>query len=421
MDLLLGMDTQDESYGDLIRLDPESDRQEETLRRIPLGASAAVGGIDESKLQDLFFRFPRILPIAAIDASYDDAVPVCRELFTPAGYVDALYVNPRGRLTLAEFKLWSNPQARREVIGQILDYTQAVASWSYEDLQREVSKALKRKGNVLFELIRARDPHVNEADFVDNVTRHLRRGEFLLLIIGDGIREGVENIVNFVQRHSGLHFNLALVEAALYRDNGNRIIVQPRVLSRTEIVRRIVVEDGVPRDASADVEVEPDDVLSDHQRENLRFWKAVFEGYSFSDVTVDVPEETKHPSLYITVRHPRFGANDLWFAGYLFRNSPHIGCYLTCRKGIPYAVRVYEQIKESLEELRRDLGDDLCYWENRDGRPRIGFTRDTRLPFSDEGDESNEFHVAVEWMRDHLEILVGALHPRLQRMLSAEN
>ena len=59
MDLLLGMDTQDESYGDLIRLDPDADRQEETLRRIPLGASAAVGGIDESKLQDLFFRFPR--------------------------------------------------------------------------------------------------------------------------------------------------------------------------------------------------------------------------------------------------------------------------------------------------------------------------------------------------------------------------
>ena len=121
--MLLKMDVQGESYGDLIRLGPEPDTQEETLRRIPLGASAAVRGIDESKLQDLFFRFPGVLPISAIDASYDDAVPVCRELLTPAGYVDALYVNPRGRLILAEFKLWSNPQARREVIGQILDYT----------------------------------------------------------------------------------------------------------------------------------------------------------------------------------------------------------------------------------------------------------------------------------------------------------
>ena len=131
---------------------------------------------------------------AAIDAAYDSAVPVCPELSTPAGYVDALYVNALGRLTLAEFKLWRNPQARREVIGQILDYAKEIASWSYEDLQREVSRALKRPGNVLFDLVRATDPDVEEGVFVDNVTRHLRRGEFLLLIIGDGIREGVENI-----------------------------------------------------------------------------------------------------------------------------------------------------------------------------------------------------------------------------------
>ena len=39
-----------------------------------------------------------------------------------------------------------------------------------------------------------------------------------MLIVCDDSREGVENIVEFVQRHSGLHFNLALVEAALYRD-----------------------------------------------------------------------------------------------------------------------------------------------------------------------------------------------------------
>ena len=43
--------------------------------------------------------------------------------------VDALYVNAAGRLILAEFKLWRNPQARREVIGQILDYAKELASW----------------------------------------------------------------------------------------------------------------------------------------------------------------------------------------------------------------------------------------------------------------------------------------------------
>lgn len=376
------MPTNEQPYGDLIRLDTEGDSRAETIRRIPLGTSASVESIDESSLRDLLFRFPETLPIDAIDASYGGAVPVCCELSTPAGYVDALYVNPLGRLILAEFKLWRNPQARREVIGQILDYTQAIATWGYEDLQREVSKARKGKGNVLFELIRANSPHVSEAEFVDNVTRHLRRGEFLLLIVGDGIREGVEKIVNFVQRHSGLHFNLALVEAAIYRDTDNRIIVHPRILSRTEIVRRVVFEDGVSRDAIADEEEESEKVLSDHERENLRFWKAVLHEYSFKDVTVDLPDETKESSLFIKVRNSGSSDWGLTFVGYLFRKKgfPLIGCYLSCRKDVPQAVRIYEQIEGSLEDLKRELGDDLRHWVNPSRRPRIGFTREVRFP-----------------------------------------
>ena len=415
-ELSLNMETQKQTYGDLIRFDPDNDSSEETLQRIPLGTPVANGGIDESTLQELLFRFPRTLPIAAIDKAYAGAVPVCRELSTPAGYVDALYVNPLGRLTLAEFKLWRNPQARREVIGQILDYTKEIASWNYEDLQREVSKALKRKGNVLYELVRKNDPEVNEAEFVDNVTRHLKRGEFLLLIIGDGIREGVENIVNFVQRHSGLHFNLALVEAALYRDKANGIIVQPRVLTRTEIVNRIVVEDGVAREAIADDD--ENDVRSDYQQENLRFWTAVLDDYSFSDVTVEVPAAGKDCGLVVKVRNSGFGDWGLSFVGYFSRRSSHIGCYLRCRKDIPQAVRIYEESTESFEELQRELGDDLLDWENKAERPRIGFQRPTQLPFVSGDGKSNDFGEAVAWMRDRLDRLVTTLHPRLQRMIS---
>ena len=410
------MYTANEAHGDLIRLNLAGRRDEEILRRIPLDTPATQGGIDESTLQDLLFRYPQTLPITAIDAAYDGAVPVCRELYTPAGYVDTLYVNALGRLTLAEFKLWRNPQARREVIGQILDYAKEITFWNYEDLQREVSKALKRTGNVLYELVRTVDPEVDEAAFVDNVTRHLRRGEFLLLIIGDGIREGVENIVDFVQRHSGLHFNLALVETALYRDTDDRLIVQPRVLTRTEIVRRIVFEAGETRDIRPD-DSERDDGLTDPQRENLRFWKAVVDKYSFSDVTVEVPEATKDSTFFIKVRNSGFGDWGLTFVGYLDRSSSHIGCYLTCRKDIPHAVRAYEQIKASLDEFRAELGDDLQTWVNSAGRPRIGFKRRDRPPFG-VADDNPDFQESVLWIRDKLDLLVSNLHPRLQLVLA---
>ena len=241
--------------------------------------------MDEESLTELLFRFPGILPVAAIDAAYAAPVPICRELRTPAGPIDALYINDLGRLILAEFKLWRNPPARREVIGQILDYTKELASWTYEDLQREVSKALRRKGNAPYKLVHEQAPDIEEAKFVDNVSRHLKRGEFLLLIIGDGIREGVENIVQFVQSYSGLHFKLALVEAALYRDTGGRIIVQPRVLARTKIVHRVVVEGGGVQDSPVE-ERDGGTAIYNNEPENVRFWKAVLDDYHFSDVTV---------------------------------------------------------------------------------------------------------------------------------------
>ena len=404
-----------QAHGNLIRLSPKDGASAEILRRIPLGASVASGGVDESFLQDLLFRFPQTLPIAAIDAAYADPVPICRELSTRAGYVDALYVNSLGRLTLAEFKLWRNPQARREVIGQILDYTKELASWRYEDLQREVSKARGTSGNVLYDLVRKHAPDVNEADFVDNVTRHLKRGEFLLLIIGDGIREGVENIVDFVQRYTGLHFNLAVVEAALYRDGAERLIVQPRVLARTEIMHRIVIDEATGGRVGPDPDPLP------YEEQNLQFWTRMLKGYAFKAVDVEVPAPGKDSTIYVKVPNSGFGDWGLSFGAYLYRQSPTIGCYLTCRKDIPTAVRVYKDLEASFEELRREIGDDLIRWNNKVGRPRIGFTRKTGLAFLAGSEDTAGLDDAVAWIRDRLDRLVTGLYPRLQDMLSGKS
>ena len=412
--------SQAQAYGELIRVRTGNRADVEVLRRVPLGAGIAGGGIYEEELESLLFRYPESLPIAAIDAAYAGAVPICRQLTLPAGYADALYVNGLGRLTLVEFKLWRNPEARREVIGQILDYAKDLASWSYEDLQRQVSIALGRTGNGLYELVRAHYPNVAEAEFVDNVTRHLRRGEFLLLIVGDGIQEGAANIVDFVQRYSGLHFNLAMVEAALYRDAANSLIVQPRVLARTEIVQRFVVDSGLVADvAMADVD-EEQETLSYQDEENLKFWNAVLRDYSFADTNVAVPVPVKDSTLYLPVRNSGFGGWALCFDGYLARSQGGFGCFLIARRDQARAVRIFDQLVESFAELRGEMDSELEHWHNPAGRPRIGFRREDSLGFLAESEESETFREAVQWMQERLNLLVSTIHPRLQVMLADE-
>lgn len=223
-----------------------------SLERVPL----ASGDRNEAWLRDFLLRHPEALPAAEIDPAYADPIPVCRELATPAGPVDAVFVNRDGALVVVECKLWRNPQARREVVGQILDYAKELARWRYEDLQREVSRALRRPGNALYGLVADRHPGTDETGFVDAVGRNLRNGRFLLLVAGDGIREGTEAIVQFMQEHSGMRFTFGLVEMAGYHLPGGRLVVQPRVLARTVALERTVVrvvgEAGIASPAEPD-------------------------------------------------------------------------------------------------------------------------------------------------------------------------
>ena len=197
--------------------------------------------MSEAYIQALVHEHPVCLPIAEIDAMFSGPVPICTELNTPAGPIDNFMVTSSGLPVLVECKLWRNPEARREVVSQILDYAKELSRWSSSDVQREVSHRLKRDGNPLLDMVRAVDPGVDEQQFNDALTSNLRRGRFLLLIVGDGIREGVEAIAEYLQLHAGLHFSLGLVELPIYvMPNGDRLVV-PRVLARTALITRNVV------------------------------------------------------------------------------------------------------------------------------------------------------------------------------------
>src|SRR5262249_19566695 len=87
-------------------------------------------------------------------------------------------------------------------------------------------------------------------DFVDAVSRSLREGRFLVLIAGDGIREGVQSLTDLVNRSATKAFSFGLIEVALYRFGNDRFVVQPRILAETEIIERrmtIVNMDGAAR------------------------------------------------------------------------------------------------------------------------------------------------------------------------------
>lgn len=246
------MTTAASRYGRTIYLPPGDDTRSLTLRRRRLTTESGGAAYDEAWLQDLLFRNPEILPIGEIDDAFGPATPLCRELPTAAGPIDIAYASQTGRLTLVECKLWENPEARREVVAQILDYAKEITRFSYQDLNDAVCRARGEQPdrNRLFELARAETDELDEADFVDDVSRHLADGRFLLLVVGDGIREGVERIAEHLRRFAGIQFTFGLVELAMFElpaeDGPVGLIVEPRVLARTVEIERAVVRRADP-------------------------------------------------------------------------------------------------------------------------------------------------------------------------------
>ena len=233
-------------YGNLFQIDDFSSAgTARRLDRVALSGSRAWSGYDELWLQRLIANHPQALPIAEIESFLEGAVPICLELNTNAGPIDLVLATPRGDIVLVECKLWRNPQARREVVGQIIDYAKELPHLSYEAFDAAIRKAhpagTATKKDTLYQRAGAEAAGVDEASFIDAVSRNLRRGRLLLLIVGDGIQEGVQNIVDFLQQHAGMHFTLALVEVAIFKSHPEGYLVQPRVLAKTQMVPRGVV------------------------------------------------------------------------------------------------------------------------------------------------------------------------------------
>lgn len=204
---------------------------------------------DENWLQKFIFDHPAAIPINEIEPAFGRLIPLCRELPTGAGPIDLLFINNDGLLTLVECKLWRNPEARREVVGQILDYAKEISQWSYEHLEDAIGKTQQSPKKRLFDLVSQNsDVDVEERDFVDSVLRNLRRGRFLLLIIGDGIRENVEQMAEFLQKYAHLNFGFALVEFGVFGipNKKDEYLVQSRLITQTVEIERAVfrIEDN---------------------------------------------------------------------------------------------------------------------------------------------------------------------------------
>ena len=216
------------------------DNQEyQQLKRIPFTEK----NIAELDIQTALHNSPELLPVSKIEESY---YPI-KSLGMEISNIDNLFISPNGRITLVEAKLWRNSEASREVVAQTLDYAKKLSMWSYEDFEKKVQQASETalsQNQSLYEFVKESFPDdvASENEFHDAVQKTLRTGRFLLLIVGDGIKENLEGMLDMLHRLPQMLFTFGLVEIQIYECAGidGKLFIPQLILKTHEVERGII-------------------------------------------------------------------------------------------------------------------------------------------------------------------------------------
>jgi hypothetical protein len=389
------------------------------LKRVSLASS---GGHDEKWLQARLFEHPELIPVQRIDPGSKTVIPICRELPLPrlgsTVFLDMLGVTPTGRLVLVECKLWRNPQARREVVAQILEYASLLRQWSYADLSAKVGPQLGCPGrNPLFEHASAVVPQLDEVSFVDAVSHSLAAGDFILVIAGDGIRSDLQAIADHLNGRPGTAARLALLEIQLWADEAGRTLLVPSLALRTEVIEHRILVDRqglpIPVVAASDaeavalteelVETAADPVRSTQRREARAFWDRFIEKVHFDHA--DQPRPRHGGTNWVRLDLPQPAQ---WMT--LYRaGSSEAGAFVSFRGEEGRAA--YDALEAEADVLRKETGLAIDF-ERLGADPFTGRLSVQRRDLAEVGLSEDSLR---QWLASIANALVNALRPRLAR------
>lgn len=189
---------------------------------------------NEDELQSLIVRFPILL---GGEQMQPDAprrwLLVGREMGLPEvaivgdrWSVDLLFVDQDGIPTLVEVKRGDNPEMRRKVVGQILEYAaHAPWTWPVERLRDELEATAGQVGQEPLEALSALlqlggEP---EADgFWERVGLNLDAQRLRLLFVADNIPDSLRCVAEFLDRHMA-RIEVFAVEVKQYRNNAGKV------------------------------------------------------------------------------------------------------------------------------------------------------------------------------------------------------
>jgi hypothetical protein len=140
----------------------------------------------ESSLQQLIAEHPSLIP------GVSDRAVACREFSSGVGPADVVILDESGDLTLIECKLTANPQIRREIVGQVLDYASRLWGMRVDEFEAKWRRAAKTDASPLSAF------DAEGTDTRERLAENLQVGRMRLVLAVDQVNDDLKRIVEYL-------------------------------------------------------------------------------------------------------------------------------------------------------------------------------------------------------------------------------
>ena len=154
--------------------------------------------------------------------------------------IDLLFADQSAIPTFIECKRFEDTRARREIIGQVIEYAaNGQYYWEEAELAERAAKWAEEDGDGLDHALTLLDPDdgLSVGEFFERVQMNLREGQLRLVFFLEEAPMELKSIVDFLNRQME-RSEVLLVEAQQFRE-GPITVVYPRLFGYTEEARRV--------------------------------------------------------------------------------------------------------------------------------------------------------------------------------------
>lgn len=324
------------------------------------------GYAKEFELQQTLADHPQLIP------GVSEGAKTCREFKSDVGPADIVIVEPNGEVTLVECKLASNPQIRREIIGQMFDYASQLWTMDIDEFDR---RWRDRNRESLFD-------GSSDAgfDLRSAVAVNLQGARFRIVLAVDTINKDLRRIVEFLNRALGSEISVVAVEYVRAVHAGIEILVPRSYGAELAEVKRSKEE----RSRETWNVEKHRRWLSEHDPDNLRrFDHFLEEGKSVGLEYFGTANAEPTGGLRV-ITHDEVWIGTLYFYYY---SGQRTSLELSFRK-VRAQVPVSESLKRALDEFITALGAEPVFAEAARILHDSDFSKRPNIPFSEISEES---------------------------------